>query len=100
MEQSQELICGGRYLSGDQMRRMFATGSAAAKLEIEVVWRNGKRSVIPAEPNYVYEIDETGAEPAAPPKSPAITPLFEEVKRCRPSSTPKLLLMMGCGNRC
>lgn len=80
VEQSQELICGGRYLSGDQMRRVFATGSAAAKLEIEVVWRNGNRSLIPAEPNYIYEIDETGAQPAAAPKSPAITPLFAEVK--------------------
>jgi len=80
VEQSQELICGGRYLSGDQMRRAFATGSASTGLEIEVVWRNGKRSVIPAEPNYLYEIDETGAAPAASPKSPELNPLFAEVK--------------------
>jgi len=80
VEQTQEMICGGRYLSGDQTRRVFAAGSASAKLEIEVVWRNGKRSVVPAEPNHIYEIDEAGAEPVASPKNPVVTPLFAELK--------------------
>jgi hypothetical protein len=74
--QRQEMICGGRYLSGDQTRRVFASGSASAKLEVEVVWRDGKRSVISAEPNCIYEIAETSAEPAAPPKSRIRVPII------------------------
>src|SRR6185503_16225102 len=80
VEQMQEMICGGRYLSGDQAQRTFAAGSATAKLDIEVVWRNGQRSVVPAEPNYLYEIDETEAGLMGPPKKPVLSPLFEEVK--------------------
>ncbi len=80
VEQMQEMICGGRYLSGDQAQRAFAAGSATAKLEIEVLWRNGQHSVVSAEPNYLYEIDETGAGPMESPKKPVLTPLFEEGK--------------------
>src|SRR6185503_17004690 len=32
--QSQEIVCGGRYLSGDQMMRTFAAGKT-----IEIKWR-------------------------------------------------------------
>jgi hypothetical protein len=85
VEQTQEMICGGRYLSGDQAQRAFAAGSATAKLEIEVVWRNGKRSVVPAEPNHIYEIDEAGAEPMGSPKNPVVSPLFEAVKTLPPA---------------
>jgi hypothetical protein len=60
--QSQEVICGGRYLSGDEPMRVFAAGTLTNQLTIEVTWRSGRRSVVPqAKPNWIYEIDEAGA---------------------------------------
>jgi hypothetical protein len=61
--QDQEMICGGRYMSGDDAMRVFAAGSATNPLTIEVTWRNGTRSVVSnAEPNRIYEIAESAAE--------------------------------------
>ena len=57
--QSQEMICGGRYLSADQMARCFAAGNATGELEIEVQWRSGRRSTIThATANTLYNIEE------------------------------------------
>ncbi|MHB8521779.1 MAG: VCBS repeat-containing protein [Limisphaerales bacterium] len=79
VSQSQEVICGGRYLSGDDPMRVFAAGNLTNKLTIEVTWRSGKRSVVPnARPNWLYEIDEAGAETAAPVVAPAPKPFFED----------------------
>ncbi|HVR34956.1 MAG TPA: VCBS repeat-containing protein, partial [Methylomirabilota bacterium] len=56
--QSQEMIAGGRYVSGDNPMRVFAAG-ASTNLRIEVTWPGGKRSVIDnAGPNRIYEIEE------------------------------------------
>ena len=94
--QSQEMICGGRYLSGDDSVRVFATGTLTNKMRVEVTWRSGRRSVVTeARPNCVYEIDETSAlerpsvgaserasvsESADPPRSTLHAPtLFEDV---------------------
>jgi hypothetical protein len=85
--QSQEIICGGRYLSNDDPIRVFATTGRANRpgeppLTIEVIWRSGKRSVVAnAKPNRLYEIDEAGA--TASPATPVSTPrsLFEDVSR-------------------
>src|SRR5262249_3409051 len=89
--QSQEIICGGRYLSGDDPMRVFAAGSLTNKLTITVGWRSGKRSVVrDATPNRIYEIDEasasslstTGGEgqgEEAKSKSEIAKPLFEDV---------------------
>ena len=89
--QTQEMICGGRYLSCDDTLRTFAAGTAT-NLVIEVAWRSGRRSLLTnALPNHLYEIDEAWAEalPAggaqklfgsyrsARPSAPA--PLFEDV---------------------
>jgi hypothetical protein len=89
--QSQEMICGGRYLSCDQAMRVFAAGTLTNDLRIEVTWRSGKQSVVEhARPNRLYEIEE----PAGPIKSLPVTeassdhgpgtrdpgPLFEEAK--------------------
>ncbi|PYI79925.1 MAG: hypothetical protein DME26_22605 [Verrucomicrobia bacterium] len=76
--QTQEMIAGGRYLSGDDAMRVFAAGDAR-QLEIEITWRSGMRSVVKdARPNYVYEIDETvAASTSAPAPAPA-DPLFED----------------------
>jgi hypothetical protein len=82
--QSQEMICGGRYLSSDDPVRVFAAGSLTKQLRIEVVWRSGKRSVVPdAKPNSLYEIDEAEAIGEQNPASrPGTSPrFFEEITR-------------------
>jgi hypothetical protein len=77
--QTQEVIAGGRYVSGDDPMRVFAAGTAT-HLAIEVTWRSGKRSLIgQAEPNCIYEIDEASALDVAPPKPAAAPPLFQDV---------------------
>jgi len=83
--QTQEMICGGRYLSCDDTIRVFAAGGSN-RLSIEVAWRSGKRSVVPdAQPNCLYEIDESGATdaPALPKASTQLLPsFFEDVSHC------------------
>jgi hypothetical protein len=75
--QSQEMIAGGRYCSSDDPMRVFAAGNASV-LEIEVVWRNGRRSVVKdARPNRVYEVDEANSIEAGQPK-PKLPGLFED----------------------
>ena len=65
--QSQEMICGGRYLSSDDAVRVFAAGSLTNELTIEVKWRSGTRSFVRgARANRIYEVDESGASVAAP----------------------------------
>ena len=59
--QSQEMICGGRYLSGDDTMRVFAAGQTTNDLRLEVTWRSGRETVVEhAKPNRLYEIDEAG----------------------------------------
>src|SRR5436190_4404728 len=61
--QSQELVCGGRYLSSDDPMRVFAAGNLTNEMRIEVKWRSGKRSVVNGvKSNRVYEVDEAGAK--------------------------------------
>jgi enediyne biosynthesis protein E4 len=80
-EQTQEIISGGRYLSGDDPMRVFAAGSLTNKLSIEVTWRNGRQSrVDDARPNHIYEIDEARSEPAPPKAPPAPDPPFFKVQ--------------------
>src|SRR5205814_9522602 len=63
------MICGGRYMSGDEPLRVFAAGSPTNVLTNEVSWRSGKRSVVSgAQANRIYEIEEAGAS-----DSPALT---------------------------
>jgi len=57
--QSQEMICGGRYLSGDDAIRVFAAGGLTNEMRIEVNWRSGKRTVVnKVRGNRLYEFDE------------------------------------------
>jgi hypothetical protein len=80
--QSQEVVCGGRYLSGSDSLLVFAAGNTGASLSLEVRWRSGKFSRIAGvAANRLYEIDEAGARmesavPTAPPAPPP--PLFQE----------------------
>jgi hypothetical protein len=78
--QSQEIVCGGRFLSGDDPMRVFAAGSLSNLLTIEVKWRSGQRSLVNgALPNRLYEIDEAEATAAHPPELSSAQPLFEDV---------------------
>jgi hypothetical protein len=80
--QSQEMICGGRYLSSDDPMRVFAGGNLTNEMRIEVKWRSGKRSVVNGvKANRMYEIDESAAESTHDPSSTLnpVKPLFEEV---------------------
>ncbi len=82
VRQSQEVVCGGRYMSGDQATRVFAAAAQTGRpLRIEVRWRSGALTVVPeVEPNHIYEIQENpGAAPAPRPAPPAPASWFEDV---------------------
>ncbi|HTG43110.1 MAG TPA: VCBS repeat-containing protein [Verrucomicrobiae bacterium] len=62
VEQSQEMIAGGRYLSSDQAMRVFAAGTNLEHGEIEVTWRDGSASRVQGvKANQVYEIEQAGS---------------------------------------
>src|SRR5207249_2347237 len=66
--QSQEVICGGRYLSGSDPLLTFAAGNVTGGMTLAVTWRNGTRSLVrDVKPNRLYEIDEACAQPVAAP---------------------------------
>ncbi len=77
--QTQELVSGGRYLSGDDPVRVFAA-TGAKTFGIEVTWRSGRRSVIAdVIPNSLVEVDEASAQTAIPTPPPAKSaPLFAD----------------------
>jgi len=79
--QSQEMICGGRYLSGDDTVRVFAAGSVTNEMRIEVRWRSGQRSVVQGvRANRIYEIDEVHTTSTVEPQTSNLGPshLFED----------------------
>src|SRR5205085_7815970 len=79
--QSQEMMCGGRYLSSDDYMRVFAAGSLTNIMSLEVLWRSGRNSIITnVTANRVYEIDEAGAQSQpAPERAHGPSPLFADV---------------------
>ncbi|MBK9137482.1 MAG: VCBS repeat-containing protein [Verrucomicrobia bacterium] len=79
--QSQEIVAGGRYLSGNQALRVFAAGSETSRLRVEVSWRSGRRSVVEGVPaNTLCEITEADAPTAPrPPETPPVEPWFQDV---------------------
>jgi len=79
--QSQEMICGGRYLSGDEALRVFAAGSRTNRMRIEVDWRSGRHSVVEGvEADRLYEIEEGEETPQPRPPVRSSTPaLFTDV---------------------
>lgn len=81
ISQSQQMICGGRYLSCDDTMRVFAAGNAGNDLTLEVVWQNGLRSVVEhAKANRIYQIDQTRSISSTnDPIAPGAVPFFEEV---------------------
>lgn len=77
--QSQEMICGGRYLSCDDAMRVFAAGNETNRMQIEVRWRSGRKSVVQGvRANRVYEIDEAGAVEKWEERQPERAPSFKE----------------------
>ncbi len=77
--QTQEMIAGGRYLSGDEPLRTFAAPAPAQSVRVR--WRSGGVSEIPGlAPNQVVEIKEP-EPPHAPadPQGAGPSPWFEDV---------------------
>lgn len=77
-EQSQVLISGGRYLSGDDAMRVFAAGAATA-LEVEVTWASGRRTVVAGVPPNSLVVVTEGSETQPPRPTPTrVNPIFSE----------------------
>lgn len=78
VDQSQEIVSGGRYLSSDQAMRVLAGGTSSNQtLQLTVHWRDGRETVVRGvQGNRLYEID--GAAAVAPATSPKAQgpPLF------------------------
>ncbi len=79
--QHQEVVSGGRYMSGSDPELMFATGSSNAGMTLEVHWRSGRRTVVTGvEANRVYEISEDAAdESVRGPAPPMSSHWFEDI---------------------
>lgn len=87
--QMQEMLCGGRYLSGDDPLRTFAVPESGGPLTIEVFWRSGRCSVIPGVlANHVYEIDEATAVAAEPAQAGTQRPADASRSTTPPSRIP------------
>ena len=78
-EQSQEMISGGRYLSGDQALRVFAAGDVDRVMNLEVRWRSGKVSrMADVRANRLYEVNEAEAT-SSPRSTPSVpSPFFSD----------------------
>ena len=83
LTQSQEMICGGRYVSGDQAMRVFAVDPDSKQpMRLEVKWRNGTFSTVTnIQPNRIYELDEASAvrPQEITNKVNTVKPLFSDV---------------------
>ncbi len=78
--QSQEMQCGGRYLSADDNMRVFAAGSLTNEMTLEVTWRSGRQSFVRGiRANRIYEVNEAGARPSSvADRKSRVAPLFVE----------------------
>jgi enediyne biosynthesis protein E4 len=57
--QSQQILGGGRYLSGDDPMRVFAIHPGVQDAKIIVRWRSGLRTVVrDVQPNHIYVVAE------------------------------------------
>lgn len=86
--QAQEMLCGGRYLSGDEALRVFAIlPDRSGTSRLVVHWRSGVTSRVEGvEPNRIYEISEpaVGSDaPTAGREASAVNPapMFEDISR-------------------
>ena len=96
--QSQEMICGGRYLSCDDTMRVFAAGTTTNQMRIEVRWRSGKRSVVDGvKSNRIYEINETAAEESSKPKAECSKEAPDSKHRTPEISATPVAIPLGAG---
>jgi hypothetical protein len=74
--QAQEMMCGGRYLCGDQAMRVFAADRQSRQpMRLEVRWRSGRSSTIAGVlADHVYELSEA-------PNSPAVAAAVKSVPK-------------------
>jgi hypothetical protein len=80
--QSQEIICGGRYMAGSETLAVFAPGKVKDQMTLEVRWRDGKRSVVnDVKANRIYEIDQAAAQAFTEAHTSPLKPLFEDVSQ-------------------
>ena len=78
--QSKEIIGGGQYLSGSDPLVVFAASDHQEKMQLEIIWRSGKRSLIEEVlGNRIYEIDESSAMPFEQSLNPDPEVVFEDV---------------------
>ncbi len=81
--QTQEVVGGGRYLSGCDPLLVFAAGTMDAAMTLEVHWRSGRfRRIKGIQATRRYEINEDSELdrfPPAPNPAKDIRPLFEDV---------------------
>ncbi len=83
VRQSQEIIAGGRYLSGSDPLRVFASGAATSGMSLRVRWPSNRESVLTnVQASHIYEIDESNSvvpPPAQDKQVALLPPLFEDV---------------------
>ena len=82
--QMQEIASGGHYMSGSDPCLVFAAHRSGDPMELKVRWRNGKTiQLSDVRANRCYEIDEESSASISDQveKSPAPSPLFEDVSR-------------------
>ncbi|MDB4341682.1 VCBS repeat-containing protein [bacterium] len=71
VEQTKEIVSGGRFLSGSETKVVFGTGSRSNKMSLIVEWRSGKTSVIDqVKGNHLYHVHERGASESKKNKAP------------------------------
>ena len=67
--QQREMSSGGRYLSGDQSRLVFAAGGSPSGFRLEVDWPGGGRTIVPGvRPGRLYRIPQGTDGPPPPPE--------------------------------
>jgi len=77
LNQSQEMIAGGRYLSSDDPIRAFA--ALDGETHLDVTWPSGRKSHVDGvKPNTIYEIAEPESSLPEASAAPVLKALFEE----------------------
>lgn len=77
--QKQEILCGGRYMSGDDPERTFAC-VGGEPFSLSVRWRSGRVTEITnVQSNVIYEIEEPNTAPTAWPPEKTVEPMFFDV---------------------
>ena len=77
VEQTNEMVEGGPYLSDSDAMLVFATGETTSDLALDVVWPSGKRSHLDlVKPNVSYRINESFATSPKPAAVPKLSPTF------------------------